>query len=73
MACKDLSDDCASYATDGGCEDFAPLSSIGDIKRMCKASCGLCDRYITQILTKINYIKITAAILRRGRVILADF
>ena len=44
MACKDLSSDCASYATDGGCEDFAPLSSIGDIKTMCRKSCGLCER-----------------------------
>ena len=51
MACKDLSSDCASYATDGGCEDFAPLSSIGDIKRMCRKSCGLCERLALQILT----------------------
>jgi hypothetical protein len=42
MACKDLSDECGSYATEGGCDDFAPLSSIGEIKTMCKKSCGFC-------------------------------
>ena len=43
MDCKDLSDECASYATEGGCDEFAPLSSIGDVKTMCKKSCGLCE------------------------------
>lgn len=43
MTCKDLSDECAFYATEGGCEEFAPLSNIGDVKTMCKKSCGFCE------------------------------
>ncbi len=43
MECKDLAEECVSYATEGGCDDFAPLSPIGDIKTMCKRSCGFCE------------------------------
>lgn len=43
MGCKDLSDECSSYATEGSCDEWAPLAPFGEVKTMCKKSCGLCD------------------------------
>ncbi|EDO32444.1 predicted protein [Nematostella vectensis] len=41
--CKDYSDECGQYASQGFCSEYAPNTGIGTISMMCRRSCGSCD------------------------------